>query len=121
MRKAYSALVVATAGTHFAYLAYVPSGGFLALRWPRTIWLHLPTVAWGVAVVVLDLRCPLTSLEKWARARAEMSPLPGTGFIDQYVAGVLYPSDRTGTAQALAFGAAGASWIALALKRRRQT
>ena len=120
MRKAYRALVVATVGTHFAYLAYVPSGGFLALRWPRTIWLHLPTVGWGVAVVVLHLPCPLTSLEKWARARAEMSSLPKTGFIDQYVAGVLYPSDRTGTAQALAFGAAAASWIALALKRRRQ-
>jgi hypothetical protein len=119
MKNAYFAVVVVTVGAHFAYLAYVPSGGFLALRWPRTIWLHLLTVGWGVAVVVLDLGCPLTSLENWARARAGMNPLPRTGFIDRYVAGVIYPSDRTGLVQALAFVAVALSWIALARKRRK--
>ncbi len=107
-----------TVGAHFAYLAYLPSGGFLALRWPRTTWLHLAMVGWGVAVVALPLPCPLTSLEDWARARAGMNPLPATGFVDRYVAGVCYPSDRTRTAQALAFVAAAVSWVALARRRR---
>ena len=34
------------------------------------------------------------------------------------VAGVLYPSGRTGTAQGLALGAAAVSWVALASKQR---
>jgi hypothetical protein len=114
----YRCLVAATAASHLAYLVYVPGGGFLALRRPRTVWLHLAAVCWGVAIVALPLPCPLTSLENWARARAGMKPLPATGFIDRYVAGVCYPSDRTGTAQAVAFTAAATSWIALA--RRRQ-
>src|SRR6202012_3553718 len=95
--------VALTAGAHFPYLAYVPSGGFLALRWPRTLWLHVAAVAWAVAVVGLPLPCPLTWLESVARARAGMSPLPATGFIDRYVAGVLYPSNATRAAQVLAF------------------
>ena len=118
MKKAHFAGVILTVGVHFAYLIYVPTGGFLALRWPRTFWLHLASISWGVAVVALPLPCPLTSLEDWARARAGMSPLPRTGFIDRYVAGVVYPSGRTGTAQALAFTAAAVSWFALARKHR---
>ena len=112
-------LVIVSAGAHFAYLCYLPCGGFLALRWPRTIWLHLASVAWGVLVVTLPVPCPLTSLEDWARARAGMEPLPSTGFVDRYVAGVLYPPGRTRTAQAVAFLAAATSWIALARKAPR--
>lgn len=118
MRKAYSIVVVATAAAHLAYLVYLPSGGFLALRWRRTLWVHVPTVCWGLTVVGLRLQCPLTSLEAWARQRAGMAPLPESGFIGRYVAGVLLPTDRIGTAQKLAFSAAAASWVALAVQRR---
>ncbi|OBF60430.1 hypothetical protein A5787_19025 [Mycobacterium sp. 852002-50816_SCH5313054-b] len=117
MKKAHFAVVIVSVGAHFAYLLYLPSGGFLALRWPRTIWLHLASVCWGVAVVTLPVPCPLTSLEDWARARAGMQPLPSTGFVDRYVEGVLYPPGRTGAAQALAFIAAAVSWVALASRR----
>lgn len=110
MSKVYVAGVVATVAAHFAYLLYVPSGGFLALRWPRTMALHVPAVAWGVAVVALRLPCPLTTLESWARRRAAMDPLPTTGFIDRYVAGPLVPSGRTDAARGLAFVAAAVSW-----------
>ena len=110
MKRTYFAAVVATVGVHFAYLIYVPSGGFLALRWPRAMVLHVPTVAWAAAVIGLQRPCPLTSLESWARRRAHMDPLPTTGFVDRYLAGVLIPSGRTGAAQALAFAAAAVSW-----------
>ena len=117
MKRAYFAVVVVSAGLHFAYLMYLPSGGFLALRWRRTFWLHLPTVCWGVGVVTRELPCPLTALEQWARTRAGMDPLPNNGFIGRYVAGVLYPANRTGTAQLLAFIAAAVSWVALFIQR----
>lgn len=110
MRKLYVAVVAVTVGAHLAYLVYVPCGGFLAMRWPKSIVLHVPAVAWGVAVVVLRLRCPLTSVESWARRRADMDPLPVSGFIDRYVTGYVVPPGRVGAAQALAFTAAAVSW-----------
>lgn len=119
MKKVYAGAVAATVAAHFAYLVYVPSGGFLALRWPRTMALHVPAVAWGVAVVVLPLPCPLTSLEAWARRRAAMEPLPTTGFIDRYVTGLLLPTGRIGAAQALAFVSAAVSWGLFASRTRR--
>jgi hypothetical protein len=118
MRKVHLATVVATVVAHFAYLLYLPSGGFLALRWRRTFWLHLPAVCWGVGVVTADLSCPLTTFEQRARKAAGMSPLPETGFIGRYVSGVLLPANRTGVAQSLAFLAVAVSWAALALQRR---
>jgi hypothetical protein len=39
-----------------------------------------------------------------------MDPLPTTGFVDRYLAGVVIPSGRTGAAQALVFAAAAVSW-----------
>ena len=109
MKRTYFAAVVAAVGVHFAYLIYVPSGGFLALRWPRAMVLHVPTVAWAAAVIGLQRPCPLTTLA-WARRRAHMDPLPTTAFVDRYLAGVLISSGRTGAAQALAFAAAALSW-----------
>jgi hypothetical protein len=120
VRRLYSAAVAATVGAHLAYLMYVPIGGFLALRWPRTLVAHVPSVAWGVAVVGLELPCPLTKLESWARRRAELPPLPATGFVDRYVAGSVYPAGRTGAAQAFAFASAALSWAALAARRLRR-
>jgi hypothetical protein len=114
-----SAAVGLTVGAHLAYLAYLPSGGFLALRWPRSIAVHIPVVLWGIGVVIFELPCPLTELEQRLRVRAGLDPLPASGFIDRYVDGTFYPSNRTGAAQALAFCAAAVSWVMLALQRRR--
>jgi len=55
----YRVLTTLVLGVHFAYLAYVVVGGFLAWRWPRTIWAHLVAAAWGLAVVAVPLQCPL--------------------------------------------------------------
>lgn len=112
-------MVAATAVAHLAYLLYLPSGGFLALRWRRNLWLHVPVVCWGVGVVTLDWPCPLTALETSARTRAGMDPLPEDGFIGRYVAGVVFPAERLGTAQQLAFAAAAVSWAALAIQHRK--
>lgn len=119
MKTPYSAVVVTAVAAHFAYLVFLPSGGFLALRWRRSLWLHIPTVCWGAAVVTLDVDCPLTSLEEWARARAGMDALPKSGFTGRYIDGVLYPANQTATAQKMAFGAAAVSWLAVAIQRRQ--
>ena len=76
-------------------------------------------VVWGIAVVTVQLPCPLTWLEQRARDRAGMAALPPDGFIGRYVAGVVYPADATRHAQTLAFAAAASSWAVLAIARTR--
>jgi hypothetical protein len=66
----YRILADAAMAVHFGFLAYVVAGGFLAWRWPRAIWPHLPLAGWGLITVVFHLGCPLTRLEDWARRRA---------------------------------------------------
>lgn len=110
MTNRYVAVVAVTVGAHLAYLLYVPCGGLLAWRFPRTMVVHVLAVAWGIGVVMLRLECPLTSLESWARRRANMDPLPASGFIDRYVTGYFVPPGRVGVAQALAFASAAVSW-----------
>lgn len=112
MGPLFLALVWLAVAAHFVFLAYLPTGGFLALRWRRTIWLHAIAVLWGTASVVLRFDCPLTSLEQWARRHAGLPPLPESGFIAHYVTGVFYPAGGTGYAQAVVLIAVAVSWAA---------
>ena len=87
----YQGTVALAVVVHFGFLCYLIVGGFLALLWRRTIWLHLVAALWGIAITAAHLDCPLTWLERWCRAKAGMAPLPPAGFIAHYVIGVLYP------------------------------
>nr|WP_198428346.1 DUF2784 domain-containing protein [Nocardia bovistercoris] len=108
-----------TAAAHFAFIAYVVVGGFLAWRWPRTIWAHLVAVGWGFGTIVAGYDCPLTHLEDWARRRAGEAGLPSSGFIDHYLTGVIYPESALGLVRALVAVCVVASWVGFALLRRR--
>lgn len=114
---------LAVAG-HFAFLLYLAVGGLLALAWPATVWAHLAAAGWAVAITVVPaLSCPLTAVERWARPRAGMDPLPEEGFIAHYITGVWYP-ERWETAVQLAVAAAVlGSWTLLMRRRssRRRT
>jgi hypothetical protein len=105
---------------HFTFLACVVFGGFLALKWPRVIWAHVLLVAWGFSTIVFSIRCPLTDVEHWARARAGEARLTGTGFIDHYIEGVLYPEDYTRLLQAAAAVIVAGSWVGFVMRRRFQ-
>jgi hypothetical protein len=106
----YHLVVVAVIVVHFAFLGYLIVGGFIALRWRRTIWLHVPTVLWGIAITVGHLDCPLTWLERWGRKNAGMAPLPREGFIAHYVIGVLYPVNWAASVPIAVFALVVASW-----------
>jgi hypothetical protein len=62
----YQLVVALAVVVHFGFLCCLIVGGFIALRWRRTIWLHAPTALWGIAITVGYLDCPLTWLE-WNR------------------------------------------------------
>jgi hypothetical protein len=115
---AYRVLTTAILGLHFAYLAYAVFGGFLAWRWPRAIWPHLAAAAWGFAIVVGQLQCPLTTAESWSRQHAGQAGVT-KGFIDRYIEGVLYPERYAGLMQALAAATVLVSWVGGYLYRRR--
>ncbi|QFY08432.1 DUF2784 family protein [Nonomuraea phyllanthi] len=84
---------------HFAFLAYLAVGGFVAWRWRRTIGAHLAVAAWSVISILSGVECPLTVLENWARRRAGMNGLSPGGFIDNYIEGVVYPGEYTNVAR----------------------
>lgn len=79
---------------HVAFVGFVILGGFLALRWRRIVWAHIPAVVWGVLVEYAGWICPLTPLENSLRARAGEAAYSGD-FIDHYVLRALYPSGLT--------------------------
>lgn len=114
MEELYTVAVWLVVAAHFAFLIYLPIGGFLALRWRRTIWLHALAVSWGIASVTLSFWCPLTVLEQWARPRAGMPALGSAGFIDHYVTGVFYPAGATVFVQGAVLVAVLASWVVFA-------
>jgi hypothetical protein len=113
----YRALAEATMVVHFAYLAYVVAGGFLAWRWPRTFWLHLAAILWGFAAVGVGVICPLTYVEDLSRERAGQPGLPAIGFVDHYIEGVLYPERYAGLIQWLMVVAVAISWLGVLLRR----
>ncbi len=77
---------------HFAALLYIGLGGFLAWRWPKTIFVHVFFAVWGIAInTVPGLICPLTALEDHFRAQQGLGPLPG-GFNEYYIYDRIIPS-----------------------------
>jgi hypothetical protein len=113
---AYRLLAAVIVVTHFAFVAYVVLGGFLAWRRAWAIVPHALAAAWGLLVVTLSLNCPLTAAENWSRERAGEGPLAG-GFIDRYLTGVVYPARYLHEVQALVAVLVLVSWIGLALRR----
>jgi len=75
---------------HLAYLAFIPVGGFLAIRWPRLIWPHLIAVAIGLVSITVKFDCPLTTWEQWLRRKGGQRAYTD-GFVDHYLTGRIYP------------------------------
>ncbi len=79
---------------HFAFIAFVVLGGFLALKWGRISILHIPCALWGALIELRGWICPLTPLEIYFREAAGDVGYRG-GFIDQYVMPLVYPEGLT--------------------------
>ena len=103
---------------HFGFVVFVVVGGLIALRWPRVLWLHVPSVLYSVWIVMFSITCPLTPLERTLRERGGEGRYQES-FIERYVEGVLYPGDMLRQAQAAGALVIVASWAALVVRRRR--
>jgi hypothetical protein len=81
-------------GIHFLFVLFVVGGGFLAWRWPRVVWAHVPVALWGALIEFAGWICPLTPLENQLRRAAGEAGYAG-GFIEHYVIPVIYPAGLT--------------------------
>lgn len=87
---------------HLGFILFVLFGALLAARHRAWLALHLVAVAWGIAVEVFGIVCPLTYAENHVRLLAGESGYSG-GFIEHYLVGLIYPAGLTrGTQYVLA-------------------
>jgi hypothetical protein len=91
---AYRLLADSITVLHLAFVAFVLFGGFLVVRWRRSIWIHGPAVLWGAVVECAGWVCPLTPLENWLRLKGHTRGYSG-GFVEHYLAPLLYPDALT--------------------------
>jgi hypothetical protein len=105
---------------HFAFVVFVVIGGLLALRWPKALWLHVPSVIYSIWIITFSINCPLTPLERDLRERAGEGRYEES-FIERYVEGVLYPGDMLRQAQAVAAIIVVGSWIAVGVRARTRS
>jgi len=79
---------------HALFVGFVVAGGFLALRWRRVAWLHVPAALWGALIEFMGWICPLTPLENHLRSLAGQAGYQG-GFVEHYLIPTLYPAHYT--------------------------
>jgi len=106
---------------HFAFIAFALFGGFLVIRWPRVVFVHVPCLAWGVFIELSGNICPLTPWENDLRRMAGDAGYTG-GFIEHYLTSIIYPEGLTPSAQLVLAGillATNAIAYALVWRRRR--
>ena len=87
---------------HLGFIVFAALGGFLVVRWPKFVFLHLPCALWGVLIAFGGWICPLTHLEMHFRQLSGQVGYDG-GFIDHYVMPLIYPAGLTRGMQ-IAFG-----------------
>jgi len=111
---------------HFGFILFAVFGALLLLRWPRLIWLHLPTALWAMGIEFYGGICPLTPLENRLRAMGGKRGY-SESFVEHYLGAVIYPGDIT-PVMGMVLGAAVLlinlglyTWIIMRKRQRRST
>ena len=79
---------------HLLFVVFAMLGALLLIRWPRMMWVHLPTVVWSAWIEFSGKICPLTPLENGLRIRGGGEGYAGD-FVGHYILGLLYPDGLT--------------------------
>ncbi|MDP9118479.1 MAG: DUF2784 domain-containing protein [Actinomycetota bacterium] len=117
MNLSWRVLADAVVAAHYAYIAYLLLGGFIAWRWSRTIGIHLVAVVWATLIVTTKVPCPLTALQNHVREAAGQRPL-SSSFLNVYIRATFYPAGSQTLAQASTALVVLASWAGY-LRRRK--
>jgi hypothetical protein len=114
----WQVLAVLVIVVHFAYLLFIPLGGFLAWKWPRIIPFHLVAIAIGLISVTVHFDCPLTNVEQAFERRA--GEHPHGAFVDRYIDGHLVPHGYDFVYQLVIVGAIVVSYAVMLRRRARR-
>ena len=79
---------------HFLFILFAIFGGLLTLHHRWVVWLHIPAMGWAAMISFAGWICPLTPLENTLRQAAGEEAYSG-GFINRYIAPVIYPEGYT--------------------------
>ncbi|WP_455366561.1 DUF2784 domain-containing protein [Kaarinaea lacus] len=79
---------------HFLFILFAIFGGLLVLRHRWVVWLHIPSIGWAAMISFAGWICPLTPLENALRRAAGEEAYSG-GFINRYIAPIIYPEGYT--------------------------
>lgn len=104
--------------THAAFIAFLLVGGFLAWRWPRLVWIHIPVVVATAVVFAFGADCPLTDLEKHLRHQAGERAYRD-GFIAHYLLPMVPDGARTVALPLFVVGVNAAAYAGYVARRRR--
>jgi NO-binding membrane sensor protein with MHYT domain len=102
---------------HLAYLVFIPTGGFLAWRWPKIVPAHLVAIAVAFVSITVGFDCPLTSWEQSFRRRGGQRAYTD-GFVDHYLTGRVYPHGDAWLVQVVFGVCIVVSYAGLVLRRR---
>ena len=107
---------------HLIFIIFVITGGFLVLKWPRMLYLHIPAAIWGALIEFQGWICPLTPLEQHLRRAGGQSVYRG-GFVEHYAEPIVYPAGLTREMQiffgivVIAINLMIYGWLLIGLKR----
>ena len=79
---------------HLGFMLFVALGALLALRWRRLVFVHLPALAYGLAIELIGWMCPLTPLEAALHDRALAAGVGPNGF-SRFIEALIYPAGLT--------------------------
>ena len=88
---------------HLVFILYVIAGAMLIFKWPKMLWIHLPSCFWGMTVEFTGWICPLTPWEIQLRRLAGEEGYTRS-FIEHYLIPIIYPSGLTREIQMLLGG-----------------
>ena len=79
---------------HFAFIIFVIFGALLFFVSTKIIYVHVPTLIWGIYIELSHSVCPLTYLENWFLQKANLTTY-SEGFIQNYLVPIVYPKNLT--------------------------
>ena len=79
---------------HFSFIILVVFGSLLLFINLKYIFIHLPSLLWGLYIEFSSSICPLTYLENWLLKKNGKN-FYENGFIENYIYPLVYPSALT--------------------------
>ena len=94
----YELLANLTLVAHLIFILFVIFGGMLFFIFSKIIYIHIPSLLWGIYIEFTNSVCPLTYLENWFLYKGELSTY-SNDFINNYLFPIIYPEGLTNEIQ----------------------